>query len=175
MVKQDNIILDTSVLIKLNHKLTRIVVAKALESLNAGYYISWTICYEFTRNASDHESFIRNYDFLKQFKYLPITLETMKVATFYYNAIKNLKKVGENKGKPVFHNLQNFDDADIIIGATAIQTKAMLMTFNFCDFPVPFFREEDRFMIGEEIMYLLKPDIRAFEKAILKIKRGKEK
>ncbi len=168
MRKQD-VLLDTSVIIRLDGKKTGKIVREQLEAVfrkeESTAYVSVMTCYEYTRTAKDYNEIKRKAAFLQQWDYLDIDRAVMKIATIYYNVLSKLRNVDDGR-LSLPHIKTQFSDADIIIGATALQHDLQIATFDAHDFPRPLFEEQHIFPMGGEKLYILKPDAARFEKYV---------
>ena len=168
-----NVLLDTSVLIKLYHPKARPEVEKAIKSLrNKEFFTSAISWYEFCRTANNYDQFNEKTDHLNQWKYLEERLEinedVFKNAIVYYNILSHQQRFAEKENEPEFPQMRKkFSDADIFLGATALTYDLLLCTFNGNDFPRPLFEDTSSTRrIGAEVMSVLKPNISLFEEKL---------
>lgn len=155
-------ILDTSILIKLRGNKLNTAVANIIATRLKGYelYVSEISCYEFLRSAQNKNDLDEKHKFLGQWPRLSVGTSLLKLATYYYNFILNMKNT--STGYQAL-NIRQISDCDIFIGATAIQFDAHICTTDGNDFPRPMFEE---LYVGKlpnnEKFYILKPDVSLF-------------
>lgn len=154
-------LLDTCVIVKLRGKKVREAVEKVLKTVLAktNLYISEMSCYEFLRTAKNYEDYLAKHSFMTKWPHIKVDHDVLKIATLYYNLLSQFKKSGEKEQAIA---MSRFSDADIIVGATAIQYDSYIVTTNGSDYPRPIFDEIRVMKLGAEKLYILKPDTRFF-------------
>lgn len=150
------LLLDTCVLIKLSNTKTSKVVGEILSHYpTLDVHISIMTCYEFARTAKNRHEALKKSAFLQQWNFLPTDMNVMKFATVYYNILSQWRT--EDDGRLRFHMKNQFSDADIVIGATAMMLNLLIATFDANDFPRPLFDEYASYDVRGTKFYILKP------------------
>jgi predicted nucleic acid-binding protein len=134
-----NIIIDTNILQYVGEKTTSTTIVPYLSDLLSrgfGLAISDISIYELLKGANaNKEQEMRNILNLFQRYYLT---ENVLIASAQLETLYRADKIFPKQ----------IGDGDILIGATAILTGSLIITANFRDYPLPFFKEVERFSLS---------------------------
>lgn len=166
-----SVLLDTSILVLLNTKKNSDKVAAFIKEhlIDSELYASEITCYEYYRSAQNRKNLLNKIKLLDSICKCRFSLDegVIRDATFYWNALYQLKKTSEIKIQA--YHMSQFSDADILIGATALKFNTMVCTTNRKDYPSPIFDEiiVEPLPNGDKI-YVLQPDVEYYKKHLKK-------